>query len=96
MNSQERQQILEEKRAERLASDREYVARRFGISVDDVKGFNSGCCYSKVWVKTREAAEKVSAAVRGETVNGGMLHGMGLGGIDTSIDKDITIFEVIV
>ncbi len=81
--------------AERAAEAKAYAAKRFGLNPDDIIGYNAGICYDKIWVKTREAANKVAAAVKGDTVNGGMFHGMAKGGIDTSIDKDITLFEVI-
>lgn len=87
--------IMGQRRAEREANAKTWAAKRFGISEDEIIGYNSGCCYDKIWVKTRAAAEKVAAAVKDDTVNGGMLHGMSKGGIDTSIDKEITLFEVI-
>jgi hypothetical protein len=94
-NTQSRQEMIAERRAEKLAEGRAYAARRFSIPLDEVVWYNSGICYDRVVVKTREAAEKVRAAVKGETVNGGWFHGLPLGGIDTSIDKDVTLFEVI-
>ncbi len=68
-----------------------WVAKRFGIPVEEIVGYNSGICYSKVWVTTRSAAEKVTKAVKDDTVNGGMFHGMSLGGISEYDGK----FEVV-
>lgn len=59
----------------------DYATKRFGLNAGEVTGYNSGACYDKVWVTTREAAEKVAAQVKGEEVNGGMFHGMPLGSI---------------
>lgn len=95
MTAEQRKEALEIRRAEKLLAEKQYCSSRFGIPVDDVIGYNSGCCYDKAWVRTRDSADKIAAAVKGRTVNGGMFHGMALGGISSSIDRDVTIFEVI-
>ena len=70
------------------------MAEGFDIDTADVVGYHSGICYDKVWVRTREAAEKVAGVMRGrgKTVNGGWFHGMALGGITEYDGK----FEVMV
>ena len=75
---EERDATQAARRAEQNAKAIAYAAQRFGLKLDEVTGYNGGCCYDKVWVTTREAAEKVAAKVKGDTVNGGMLHGMPL------------------
>ena len=61
---------------------RDYCVRTFGIKPEEFVWHHSGICYSRIGVNTKEAAEKVRAKVKGETVNGGYLHGMPLGGYD--------------
>lgn len=58
----------------------QWAANRFGIPVEDVVWYNSGICYDRIGVKTKKSADKVTAKVAGETVNGGMYDGMPLGG----------------
>jgi hypothetical protein len=87
----ERAKLLADRRAEQLAKTKKWIASRYEIPESEILGYNSGSCYSKAWVTTRTAADKIAAAVKGDTVNGGMLHGMSLGGI-TPIDGG---FEVI-
>ena len=58
-----------------------WLSERFGIAESEILWYNSGISYSRIAVKSIEAANKVRACVAGETVNGGMLHGMPLGGI---------------
>lgn len=58
-----------------------YVSRRFGISLEEILFYNSGCCYSRIIVSSKRAANKVSKSVKGQTANGGWFHGMPLGGI---------------
>jgi len=82
-NTQSREQQLAKRRAEQLASSRAYAASRFGLTPDEVIGYNSGSAYDKIWVKTRAAAERVASKVAGEKCNGGWFHGMALGGIST-------------
>jgi len=73
----------------------DWLAKRFGIPESDILWYNSGICYSRIQVRTRESAEKVSKAVQGETVNGGMLDGMPLGGISEYHDSnDKILFDV--
>lgn len=59
---------------------KKWAAKQFGISEDEVLWYNSGSCYDRIGVTTQQAADKVSAKVKGETANGGMLDGMPLGG----------------
>lgn len=63
---------------------KKWLADQFGISVDDIVWFNGGTCYDSIIVKTKEAADKVTNAVKDETVNGGYFHGMPLGGQENS------------
>lgn len=70
---------------------RKYLNKRFGIEPSDILFYNSGICYSRIVVRTKESADKVSEAVQGETVNGGMLHGMPLGGI-TKVFEGYSIY----
>lgn len=58
------------------------LAEGYGIKADDVVRHHCGNCFSRITVKTREAAEKVAAKVEGQTVNGGMFDGMLLGKIE--------------
>lgn len=64
----------------------EWLGKRFKVPATEFLWYNGGVCYSRVLVKTREAAEKVSGAVKkeGRTANGGWFHGMPLGGIEKS------------
>ena len=57
-----------------------WLSERFGIPESDIVWYNSGICYSRIIVKTKESAMKVHDLVSNETVNGGLLHGMHLGG----------------
>lgn len=61
-------------------SKKQWAAKRFGIPMEDVLWYNSGSCYDRIGVKTKESADKVTEKVKGKTVNGGMLDGMSLGG----------------
>lgn len=70
----------------------EWCAKRFGISKEDVVWHHSGICYSRIQVKTKEAADKVTAAVKGKTVNGGYLDGMSLGGQTPQKDGTIEVY----
>ena len=76
--------------AKRLADSKRYAAIKFRIPENEISDYNSGICYSKIWVTTKAAADKVAASVKGETVNGGMFHDMPLGGISF----DGTVYEV--
>lgn len=71
--------MTEEQKKKQQESNK-WAADRFGVPVDTVKWYNSGICYDRICVTTKEAADKVTAACEGQTVNGGMFHGMGLGG----------------
>lgn len=81
MITEEQKAVLATRRAQKKEETRVYVSQRFGIPVADVIDYNSGSAYSKVWVRTKESADKVSAAVKGGSCNGGMFHGMSLGGV---------------
>lgn len=73
---------------------RSYASSWFGIPVEDVICYHSGICYAKVWVRTKEAADKVRSKVKDYTVNGGWFDGMPLGGIVQTTYKDEPAFEV--
>ena len=90
---EERYAQMKKRNEERALEAKQYACKRFGLTPDEVAGYNSGICYSKIWVTNRKAAEKVKAAVKGETVNGGMFHDMPLGGINTANETG-TLFEV--
>lgn len=76
--------------------DREYLATRFKIPKDDILWHNSGICYDRIQVKTLYSAQEISKAVQGETVNGGMFHGMPLGGIsEHKLDDGTFVYEII-
>lgn len=74
----------------------EWLSKRFGIPLADVLWYNSGTCYDRIGVATKESADKVSKKVAGQTANGGMLDGMPLGGQIKSEDKETgkTSYEV--
>lgn len=72
---------IQERRRQQHAESVEYAAKRFGVNKSEIVGYNSGCCYDRVIVKSRETAEKIAKSVEGRTVNGGMFHGMPLGAI---------------
>lgn len=57
-----------------------WAAKEFGIKPEEILEHNSGICYDRIWVTTKEAADKVSKKVKGRCVNGGMFDGMPLGG----------------
>jgi len=63
-----------------MQKHKEYASEKFGIPMDDVIWYNAGICYDRVCVKSKESADKVTAKVQGQTANGGMFHGMPLGG----------------
>jgi hypothetical protein len=65
---------------DKIQQEKEYAAKRFNIPIEDVLFYNSGICYDRVGVLTKESADKVTKAVEGDSVNGGMLDGMPLGG----------------
>lgn len=72
---------------QRFEDERRVGAKRFGIEADEVLFYNRGICYDRIVVTTMRAARKVAKSVEGDTVNGGFLHGMPLGGIsDTKHD----------
>ena len=66
--------------AEDFKQTQEWAAKRFGIPEKEVLWYNHGICYDRIGVKTKRAANKVTAKVKGEFVNGGWFHGMPLGG----------------
>ncbi len=69
-----------------------YLSEKFSIPFDDIVWYNSGICYSRIIVKTKESADKVTAAVKGRTVNGGMFHDMELGGQTPSNREDGSVY----
>ena len=68
-----------------------WANQQFGISANDLIWYNGGICYNRIAVRTKAAAKKISAAVKGQTVNGGWFHGMPLGGI-TKIKDGYEVF----
>ena len=70
-----------------------WASRQFGIAVEDIAWYHSGTCYDRIGVKNRVAADAVAKTVKGEHVNGGMLHGMELGGI--TVDPSTGIYGVV-
>ena len=68
-----------------------WAMQQFGISANDLIWYNGGICYNRIAVRTKAAAKKVSAAVKGQTVNGGWFHGMPLGGI-TKTDEGYEVY----
>jgi hypothetical protein len=67
--------------ARRFEEARQAGAKRFGLKPDEVLFYNKGICYDRIEVTTKRAARKVAKSVKGDTVNGGFLDGMPLGGI---------------
>lgn len=84
----------EEYHAKRFADAREYAAKRFGLKPDEVLFYNGGICYSRVVVTTMRAAKKVAKSVKGDTVNGGYLDGMPLGGVSGATFQGVKGFSV--
>lgn len=72
-------------------TDIQWAAKEFGLKENQVLWYHSGICYSRIGVKSKAAANKVTHAVKGNTVNGGMLDGMPLGG---QIKKKDGTYEV--
>ncbi len=60
-------------------STKKWASEKFGIPEDEVLGYNFGSCYDSIAVRTKESANKVTEAVKEETVNGGWNDGMALG-----------------
>jgi|GEM_PF-6926912 len=75
--------------SEEEKDDRVYWAEKFGVPVDHVIWGQVGNCYGRVVVNNKESAEKISKQVResGATANGGFLHGMRLGNINSYTDS---------
>lgn len=65
---------------------KQWLSEKFSIPTDDILWYNSGTCYDRIGVKTEESAKKVTQAVRGGYVNGGMYDGMPLGSCSPSND----------
>lgn len=70
----------------------DYLSNRFNIPADDIYWYNGGICYSRIIVKSKESADKVTESVKGSTVNGGMFHGMPLGGQNESKQEDGSVY----
>jgi hypothetical protein len=79
---------------QRFEDDRRAGAKRFGLKTDEVLFYNSGICYDRIVVTTMLAARKVAKAVKGDTVNGGYLDGMPLGGISEEKREDKVAYSV--
>jgi hypothetical protein len=80
-------QKTEEQIQKELEATRQWAAKQFGISPEDVRWYHSGICYDRIGVNSKEAAAKVAEKVKGQTANGGMLHGMPLGGATEYTDE---------
>jgi hypothetical protein len=72
--------------------DLKWLSERFKIPESDILWYNSGTCYSRIQVKTKESANKVHDIVKNDTVNGGVLHNMPLGGISEYKDNTGNIY----
>lgn len=72
--------------------DKKWLANHFGIPEESILWYNSGICYSRIEVTTKESADKVSDKVKGQTVNGGMLDGMPLGGQTETPSKTFEVY----
>lgn len=72
--------------------DYTWLVKRFGIPLNEILWYNSGTCYSRIGVTTEKSAHAVSNSVKNDTVNGGMLHGMPLGGISKIKNEDGSIY----
>jgi hypothetical protein len=78
--SPEWDKIMQEKRSEQQKNAKEYYAKRFGIPIEEIVWSNSGICYSRIIVKSLGTAILIREKVKNSEVNGGMFHGMSLGG----------------
>ena len=58
-----------------------WISDRFNIPEESILWYHSGCCYSRIAVKTKRAANAAAKSVSGDTVNGGWFDGMPLGAI---------------
>lgn len=85
---------LRQYHAQRHADNRRAGAKRFGLKDEEVLFYNRGICYCRIVVTTMKAARKVAKAVKGDTVNGGMLDGMPLGGISEETTRGVKGFSV--
>lgn len=56
-----------------------FIAAHFGILLEDALWYHSGNCFSRVAVKTQEAAKIIREKVHGRYINGGMYDGVPLG-----------------
>lgn len=73
----------------------EWLSKTYKIPVEDIVWYNGGICYSRVIVKTKESADKVTAVEKNNTVNGGWFHGMPLGGqTETQLEDGTTAYDV--
>jgi len=77
-------------------SDHSWLAKAYNIPLEHIRGYNSGICYSKIWVTNKESADKVSEKEKGNQVNGGWFDGMRLGGQSEYTDQETgeTYWEV--
>lgn len=73
----------------------EWLSVRFKIDPEDILWYHGGTCYDRVLVRSQEAADKVTAAVKCDAVNGGWFHGMCLGRQDkTELADGTTAWDV--
>jgi hypothetical protein len=85
---------LEQYHRQRFEDDCRAGAKRFGLKPDEVLFYNSGICHDRIVVTTMRAAKKVAKSVEGDTVNGGYLDGMPLGGINETKHDGKQAFSV--
>lgn len=64
------------------------IAKRYGIPKEDILWYNAGICYDRIILSTFASADKVSKALEGQFVNGGMFDGMPLGSITERTEAD--------
>ncbi len=69
-----------------------WLAQRFHIPVEQIRWYNGGICYDRIQVLSKEAADKVTEAVKDDHVNGGWYHGMPLGGQTQYTSPDGTVY----
>lgn len=74
--------------------DKQWLSERHNVKPEEITWYHSGICYSRIKVTSKDAADKVTASVKGKYVNGGMFHGMELGN-QTEYKQDGT-WEVMV
>ena len=72
--------------------DYSYYEKMYQIPAGTVVWYHSGNCYSRIKVNTLEAAKAVQKIASMETANGGYMHGVRLGSVETIIQDDGSFF----